>query len=298
MNLNELSNKAFYNLLVTFDDTAWESDKYEMDKNRFLEHTETNIRSKFYSLDDNAIKYILEMPCLFLYELGRKNHGYIGYITDIKVRTKNIGIKFKKDHKILIDDIQKLSFELDINGSSRNLTELQRTHWAIKNVDLLTELQEYDNNLFPTSIKPKVFVSYSWESIKTQNKVKHLVAQLKKDGVDVIYDKESLKLGNDIPFFMEKISNDSTIKKVLVICDESYKRKADSRKRGVGTETELIIPDVYSKPLQRKIIPVFFEKNENNEMFVPTFLKNKRGVDLTLGNEQNNYFELLEDILS
>ena len=298
MHLRELRNKKFYNLIVTFDDTAWESDKYEMDRSRFLEYTNPDIRAKYIHLDDKALEDILKFPCLFLYELGGKNYGYIGYITNIKERTKKIGFKFEKVTTIPIDDVIKLAFELDIDSNSKYITELHRTHWAIKEVNLLQELQEYENDLMPALSKIKVFISYSWGSIETQKKVKHLVEQLESDGVDVIYDRKSLHLGNDISFFMERLSNDLTIKKVLVICDESYTQKADLRKSGVGTETEIIISDVYSKPLQNKIIPVFFEKNEYNEIVAPTFLKNRFGVDFTLGNEKNNYPILLENIFS
>lgn len=298
MHLNEFRNKKFYNLIVTSDDVAWESDKYEMDISRFLEYTNPVIKANYTNLNDKTLQDISKFPCLFLYELDRKNYGYIGYITKIKERTKKIGFKFEKITKIPIDDVIKLSFELDIDSNSKYITELHRTHWAIKKVNLLQELEEYDDNLMPALPKIKVFISYSWGSIKTQEKVKHLVEQLESDGIDVIYDKKSLQLGNDITFFMEKLSNDPTIKKVLVICDESYTQKANLRKSGVGTETEIIITDVYSKPLQNKIIPVFFEKNENNEMVAPTFLKNRLGADLTLGNEKNDYPRLLENIRS
>ncbi len=33
MDLNKFRNKDFYNILVSFDDEAGESNKYEMDKN-------------------------------------------------------------------------------------------------------------------------------------------------------------------------------------------------------------------------------------------------------------------------
>lgn len=296
MHLRELRNIKFYNLIVTSDDTAWEVDKYEMERSRFLEYTNPDIRAKYIHLNDKALEDISKFPCLFLYELDRKNYGYIGYITKIKERTKKIGFKFEKVTKIPIDDVIKLAFELDIDTTSKYITELNRTHWAIKEVNLLQELEEYNNDLVPASPKIKVFISYSWGSIETREKVQNLVEQLESDDIDVIYDKKSLHLGNDITFFMEKLSNDPTIKKVLVICDESYTQKANLRRSGVGTETEIIIPEVYSKPLQNKIIPVFFEKNEYNEIVAPIFLKNRFGVDFTLGNEENNYPLLLENI--
>lgn len=180
MNIRELRNNNLYNLIVTFDDTAWEADKYQVNRSRFLEYTEADVRNKYASLDDNIVKDILKMPCLFLYELGQKNYGYIGYITTMKVRASNIVLRFSKISKISIDDIQNLMPELDIYEGHSRMTELHRTHWAIKKVNLLNELHEYNENLFPALVKPKIFISYSWTSIETRTKVKYLVEQLKK----------------------------------------------------------------------------------------------------------------------
>lgn len=298
MDLNKFRNKDFYNIIVSFDDEAWESDKYEMDRSRFLEYTNNDIRNRYNLLDDTALEELMSFPCLFLYELGRRGYGYIGYITNIKIRDKKIGFKFEKVDSIPTDDVIKLAFELDLDMGYKKLTELHRTHWAIKRVNLFNELQEYKNTLHPDFFKPKVFISYSWDSAETQNKVHYLVEQLEEDGVEVIYDKNSLRLGDDMVFFMESIANDSTIKKVLVICDESYTQKANSRKKGVGIETGIITSDIYDSPLQNKIIPVFFEKDMNNRPIVPTFLKNRFGVDLCSGNEEKNYPRLRDDILS
>ncbi|MDQ8432210.1 toll/interleukin-1 receptor domain-containing protein [Enterococcus faecium] len=298
MDLNKFRNKDFYNILVSFDDEAWESDKYEMDRSRFLEYTNNDIKDRYNLLDNTALEELLSFPCLFLYELGRKNYGYIGYITNVKIRDKKIGVKFEKVDSIPTDDIIKLAFELDIDMGHKSLTELHRTHWAIKRVNLFNELQEYRNNLQPDFFKPKIFISYSWDSTETQNKVYDLVEQLEEDGVEVIYDKKVLRFGDDMVFFMESIANDPTIKKVLVICDESYTQKANSRKKGVGIEAGIITSDIYNSPLQNKIIPVFFEKDKNNQPIIPTFLKNRFGVDLCSGNKEKNYPILRDDILS
>lgn len=291
-------NKDFYNLIVTSEETAWESNKYEIEMSRFLEHTNNDIRKRYKILNDIELEEIKNFPCLFLYELNRGDYGYIGYITNIKVRSNSIGIKFEKVDKISIDDILKLEFELDIENNSRSLTELHRTHWAIKKVNLIEELQEYNNDLVPAISKPKVFISYSWASKKTKKDVESLVKQLQKDNVEVVYDKNSLQYGQDMTYFMERLGNDASIKKVLVICDESYTQKSNSREGGVGTESEIIIPGVYNKPLQVKTIPVFFDKDENNKPFLPTFLKSRYGVDLGSDHDGVNYENLLRNIFS
>lgn len=51
--------------------------------------------------------------------------------------------------------------------------------------------------------------------------------------MDMRKDKD-LRLGHDKYAFMERIAVDETIDKVLIICNKSYKHKADSRSGGVG----------------------------------------------------------------
>lgn len=46
---------------------------------------------------------------------------------------------------------------------------------------------------------------------------------------------------------MESMVQDSSIDKVLIICDKGYKEKADDREGGVGTETQIITPTLYGK---------------------------------------------------
>lgn len=65
MDLNKFRNKDFYNILVSFDDEAWESDKYEMDRSRFLEYTNNDIKDRYNLLDNTALEELLSFPCLF-----------------------------------------------------------------------------------------------------------------------------------------------------------------------------------------------------------------------------------------
>jgi hypothetical protein len=47
--------------------------------------------------------------------------------------------------------------------------------------------------------------------------------------------------------FMERMVTDSQVTHVLVICDKQYAEKADARKDGVGTESQIISKEVYDK---------------------------------------------------
>src|SRR3989338_8492774 len=104
--------------------------------------------------------------------------------------------------------------------------------------------------------QPKVFMSYSWTSTEHESWVLELGERLLADGVLVILDKWDLKEGQDKYAFMERMVTDKKINKVLVICDEKYRDKADSRDGGVGTETQIISKKVYDNVEQEKFIPI------------------------------------------
>lgn len=297
MDLRQFDQMEFYNLIVAFDERAWKSNAYGVDKSRFLEFTGDDIKSKFSLLDNNSLQDIQSFPCLFLPELDTQElDGHIGYITKIRVRSKDIAIQYELVEDIPMDQIIDLTFELDIQMPRRGITELHRTHWAIKRVNLLEELR--DAGLIPTFSKPKVFISYSWDSHKTRQIVELLTSKLESDGIEVVYDRKSLLLGNDMIRFMERLVNDQSIEKVLLFCDQSYKEKADARSSGVGIETKIIAPNIYGAPDQNKFIPVLLETDKNNNPFVPTYLNGLLGVNFTKGFDIGEYQKLLTDIFN
>jgi hypothetical protein len=73
-----------------------------------------------------------------------------------------------------------------------------------------------------------------------------LGTELRESSVDVILDKWDLKEGHDANAFMEKMVADPDIKKVVLVCDKKYAEKADRRSGGVGTEAQIISPEIYS----------------------------------------------------
>ena len=128
---------------------------------------------------------------------------------------------------------------------------------------------------------PRVFISYSWTSEEYKQYVLNLVSALRKNGVDTIIDDYDMSPGDDKYVFMERIVSDESIDKVLILCDEGYKRKADSRTGGVGDETMIITPELYGKSNQSKFIPVVLVKDKNGEPFLPVYLKSRLYVDMT-----------------
>lgn len=141
----------------------------------------------------------------------------------------------------------------------------------------------------------KVFISYSWTPESNKKWVKQLVHRLEMDGVDVIVDYKDLKLGNDKYAFMERMVSDESVSKVLIICNRTYKEKADERSGGVGDESTIITPKVYGNTNQEKFIPVVNEYDGDGQPYLPNYLATRMYADLVEFN--SGYSLLLESIL-
>lgn len=140
----------------------------------------------------------------------------------------------------------------------------------------------------------KVFISYSWSSPQHEQWVINLATELRQAGVDVILDKWDLKEGHDAIAFMEKMVTDPQIKKVIIVSDRIYVEKADRRKGGVGTETQIISKEIYDKVEQDKFVVVIAEKNESGNPYLPTYYKSRIYIDLS---EPDSYTENFERLL-
>ncbi|MRG93673.1 SEFIR domain-containing protein [Polyangium spumosum] len=139
----------------------------------------------------------------------------------------------------------------------------------------------------------KVFISYAWSSQEHQGSVIQLAERLVANGVDVILDVWDVKEGHDLISFMERMVTDGSIEKVLIVCNSVYAQKANNRKGGVGTESQIISPEVYAKLDQSKFIPVLFEHDDEGNACLPTFLKTRLYIDLSSVEKSYENFEQL-----
>ena len=143
----------------------------------------------------------------------------------------------------------------------------------------------------------KVFISYAWTDQDYESWVISLAERLMDNGVEVIFDKWNLEIGQDKYVFMEKMVQDNSIDHVLLMLNENYKERADKRSGGVGTESQIISSELYNKTDQTKFIPIITERNDEGKEFTPTFLKNRIYVDLSdEGNFESEYEKLLRFI--
>lgn len=144
---------------------------------------------------------------------------------------------------------------------------------------------------------PKVFISYSWSSPSHQGLVRDWAEQLARDGVNIVLDQYDLKEGQDKYAYMERMVTDASVTHVLVISDKQYAQKADARKAGVGTESQIISKEVYEKVDQSKFIPIVCEFSDDGEPYLPTFLKTRIWIDFSTPEAVNENWERLIRLL-
>lgn len=141
---------------------------------------------------------------------------------------------------------------------------------------------------------PKVFISYSWTNDEHIEKVISLAERLISDGVDVLLDIWDAPEGVDLNYYMEKV-NSNEIDFVLIISDEEYAKKANQRKGGVGTETQIISKEVYKDVEQTRVIPIVWDKDKEGNVYLPEYLATRKYIDLSRG-QYNGYEKLLRRI--
>jgi len=137
-----------YNLFVSGNRDAWKSDTWELERSRCLrEYTDEQIIKQFGDLDAAAITKLKRMPCIFAYESGHGLDPLYGVLRDIKKRQGLVRFKYeilRAAPFLSAQDLEQLSLKLDISK-----WELNRTHWAVKDVNLVRELRETRSIILP-----------------------------------------------------------------------------------------------------------------------------------------------------
>ena len=92
---------------------------------------------------------------------------------------------------------------------------------------------------------PKVFISYSHDSLEHKQWVLELATRLRNNGVESIIDQWELQAGDDLPLFMER--NLSDCDRVIMVCTDRYVEKADAGSGGVGYEKMIVTSELSQK---------------------------------------------------
>jgi hypothetical protein len=129
--------------------------------------------------------------------------------------------------------------------------------------------------------EPKLFISYSWSSPDHEAWVVSFAEELVSQGIQVILDKWDLQPGHDANAFMESMVTDPTVTKVILVCDQQYMQKSNSRSGGAGTEAQIITPELYAKKAQDKIVAIIRERDNEGRPYLPVYYGSRIYIDLT-----------------
>lgn len=143
-------------------------------------------------------------------------------------------------------------------------------------------------------VQTTAFISYSWQDEAHKVWVKGLASRLRRDGVDVTFDRWHSLPGDALPEFMERAVRENQY--VLIICSPHYKARSDGRIGGVGYEGDIMTGEVFTTRKLRKFIPVLREGDWVRSL--PSWLEGKYGIDLR-GDpySQDQYQDLLTTLL-
>ncbi len=136
---------------------------------------------------------------------------------------------------------------------------------------------------------PKVFISYSHDSPQHKNWVAELAAKLVDKGIDVALDRWDLRRGGEVPKYME--NSVGWADRVLMICTETYVRKADEGKDGVGYEAMIVTSELISDLGTTKFIPII--RQSEGKAKVPKSMGTRFYVNLSEGQKFDEEFEEL-----
>lgn len=130
-----------YNLFVSNDPENWQGKPWDIELERSLrEYTDDHLTETYGKLDAKAIAELKRFPCIFAYERYHDLAPKFGAITDITWRGKIVRVDYKilpVDPFLTDEDMEKLGFELGIKK-----WEMNRTHWALREINLAKELEQ------------------------------------------------------------------------------------------------------------------------------------------------------------
>jgi len=172
-----------FNLLVTADETAWETDQLmRLSADRFKEYS--GKESGAVSLSDPASLKALEgIPSFLMYELAvsNLNRDWVRYgeLRDIRVAGTDLCFRFTEKGRFARSVILEWSSRLGIDSFEHN-----RTHWAIKDGGIPSILLE---KLVLTKREYDVVYSFAGED---REYVERVARYTKEHGATVFYDMD------------------------------------------------------------------------------------------------------------
>jgi hypothetical protein len=146
-------NYNYYSLFVIGEET-FNSDHFLVPKDRALtESTMQEVKDALASLSPEAVATIKTFPAMFASEnhyYGRTDdtqYAYYGFVTDIKIQDNGIKVYFRSLNPVPQQRLNDIASELGL-GRASSFNELNRTHWAIKKINLIEALRDAGISVF------------------------------------------------------------------------------------------------------------------------------------------------------
>lgn len=124
-----------YNLIMSAADGAWDGALYSLERSRVGEYTDDALRARYRTFDDRTIADLTSFPTLFAYEKANNAPARVGRVKKITTRGQNVRFQFELVEGVpAIPPAKLLNLALDLDIDE---WEMNRTHWAVKDVDLI-----------------------------------------------------------------------------------------------------------------------------------------------------------------
>jgi hypothetical protein len=125
---------AMYSLFVSGSPSAWGGSPFLLEKYRFLEFTDSDVKKAIGDLGAAAVDRLIRLPCVFAYENICKKDPLFGVIRRVVRRDRDVRVEYEVvpvTPFLTQSQFVELAAELGIAEF-----EFHRTHWAVKEVDL------------------------------------------------------------------------------------------------------------------------------------------------------------------
>ncbi len=139
-------NMSYYNLFVIGDETFCNG-HFTVPKDRALtESMSPETKVQFSALSSKAVLQIKTFPSLFAstnHSYGKTDdahQAYLGLVTNVNIQNNGIKIFFHPLWPVPQQRLNEIASKLALQSAS-SFNELNRTHWAIKQINLIEELK-------------------------------------------------------------------------------------------------------------------------------------------------------------
>jgi hypothetical protein len=131
-----------YHLFVSGNSQDWQGEPWQIELGRCVrEYTAERITAAYGGLTPAEVDQLRPYPCIFSFEAVHKQDPKFGLIKNVTARQGQVRIEYEL-HAVApfltAEQLETLSFDLDIGK-----WEMNRTHWAVKDVDLAKELHRH-----------------------------------------------------------------------------------------------------------------------------------------------------------